>query len=768
MSRPSNNLIDALLAAEYGLNGSRIKRLAGENENFLITASDDRRFVLKFAGEGQDSESFELEHVAIESAHNAELGLELPRFITTLSGRIEGNYDAGDGRILSARLIEFVRGTAWCDAGTARPEQLYSLGRTLGTLDLELATVQHRAAHRTHRWDLSCAAQHRNSVTLVEDPGRRRMLEWFFHLYSACASPSLKSLPHSLIHADANDENILLRDGKITGLLDFGDCLYNPTVCELAIALPYAMFDQSDPLEAGAEVVAGYHGVRPLCADEVSVLYPLVCGRMCVTTTVAAQRRQIDPEHASWFATEERAWQLLDRLFATDPADATKAFSQKLGLSPPWEHGQRTADLITKRRLHTSASLSVAYDDPLAIVRGRGQYLYDNRGRPFLDLVNNVCHVGHCHPRVVEAGQKQMAQLNTNTRYLHHGFTDYAERLCATLPKELDTCFLVNSGTEANELALRLARTHTGRHDFLVVDGAYHGHTSSLIDISPYKFMGKGGMGKAKPWVHVVPLADGYRGKYRGYDATVGAAYGDEVERVIRKANRPIAGFISESLLSCGGQVIPPEGYLDSVFQHVRAAGGVCILDEVQVGFGRVGTHFWAFEEQGVVPDIVVMGKPMGNGHPMGAVVTTREIAESFATGMEFFSTFGGNPVSCVIGLAVLDVIRDEELQQHALETGSRFLGGLRGLMMEHSMIGDVRGAGLFIGVELVRGRATLEPAAEKAEVLINRMKNRGMLLSTDGPFHNVLKIKPPMVLTNDDVDMVVRVLDDELSHVNR
>jgi 4-aminobutyrate aminotransferase-like enzyme len=239
------------------------------------------------------------------------------------------------------------------------------------------------------------------------------------------------------------------------------------------------------------------------------------------------------------------------------------------------------------------------------------------------------------------------------------------------------------------------------------------------------------------------------------------------VGAVIERAGAPIAAFITESFQSCGGQVIPPEGYLDRAFRHVRAAGGVCIADEVQTGFGRAGSHFWAFETQGVVPDIVVMGKPIGNGHPMGAVVTSREIAASFANGMEFFSTFGGNPVSCAIGLAVLDVIRDEGLQQRARDLGDRFLDGLRGLMGRHSIIGDVRGRGLFLGVELVRDRKTLDPAADEATELINRMARRGILLSTDGPLHNVIKIKPPMVLTADDVDMAVRVLDDELGRMS-
>jgi len=766
MNEQTRELVAALLDSEYGLTSNSISNLPGENDNFLITTEDGRKVVLKFAGDGQDRDSFRLEHLAVELADEAGTGLDLPRIIPTTTDGLMAGCDAGAGRVLNARLFEFVEGTAWCDAGTAGVEQLRELGRILGRLDLEFEKEDHPEAHRTHRWDLTSASQHRGLGRFVDDPVRRRILEWSFHLYSASAVPRLATLPHSLIHADANDENILLRDGRIAGLLDFGDCLHNPTVCELAIALAYVMLDRSDPLEAASEVVTGYHEVRPLSEDEFDVLFPLVCGRLSVTVSVAAERRQIDPDREDWFLTEKRAWPLLERLFEIDPARASESLRAGIDCCSPPDIGQVTRALLDKRRHYISGALSLAYDDPLMIVRGRGQYLYDNRGRPFLDLVNNVCHVGHCHPRVVEAGQKQMARLNTNTRYIYPGLTEYAERLCSTFPEGLDTCFLVNSGTEANELALRLAWTHTGHRDLLVVDGAYHGHTSTLIDISPYKFMGKGGAGKAKPWVHVVPLADGYRGKYKGCDTAAGEAYGSEVARVIDESESPIAAFMSESLLSCGGQVIPPAGYMESVFRHVHGAGGLCILDEVQVGFGRVGTHFWAFEKLRVVPDIVVMGKPIGNGHPMGAVVTTREIAESFVTGMEFFSTFGGNPVSCAIGLAVLDVIRDEDLQGHALEIGGRLRDGLRSLMDKHEIIGDVRGAGLFIGVELVRDRGTLEPAGEEAEILINRMMARGMLLSTDGPFHNVIKIKPPMVLTADDVDMVVRILDDELGRM--
>jgi 4-aminobutyrate aminotransferase-like enzyme/Ser/Thr protein kinase RdoA (MazF antagonist) len=430
---------------------------------------------------------------------------------------------------------------------------------------------------------------------------------------------------------------------------------------------------------------------------------------------------------------------------------------------------QAGADLLSARRERLGPSLSISYRRPLTIVRGWMQHLYDADGQVYLDAVNNVPHVGHCHPHVVDAGQRQMALLNTNTRYLHDGLTQYADRLCALLPDPLRVCYFVNSGSEANELALRLARAFTGSRETIVVDAGYHGNTTSLVEISPYKFNGPGG-GGGGPHVHTVPTPDVYRGLYRTSAADAGASYaahvGDTVETIVARGERPGA-FIAESILSCAGQVVLPPGYLARAYLYVREAGGVCIADEVQVGFGRVGTNLWAFETQGVVPDIVTLGKPIGNGHPLGAVITTREIARAFANGMEFFSTFGGNPVSCAIGMAVLDVVEHEQLQRHALRTGLHLMSGLRGLMSQHRAIGDVRGLGLFVGVELVLDRDTLAPADELAGIVANRMRDRGVLVSTDGPFHNVLKIKPPLVFTADDADILVAALDQSLAETS-
>jgi 4-aminobutyrate aminotransferase-like enzyme len=354
--------------------------------------------------------------------------------------------------------------------------------------------------------------------------------------------------------------------------------------------------------------------------------------------------------------------------------------------------------------------------------------------------------------------------LNTNTRYLNDLLMQYAERLLATLPDALDVCYVLNSASEGNELALRLSRAYTGSRDMIVLEAAYHGNTTSLIDISPYKHGGPGGSG-APEWVHVAPIPDSYRGRYResGIASEIYAThFGDIIDR-LHESGRGLAGFIAETCPSVGGQLVLPSRYLANVYSYVRAAGGVCIADEVQTGLGRMGTSFWAFEDQGVVPDIVVMGKPLGNGHPLAAVATTRAIADAFDNGMEFFSTFGGNTVSCAVGIAVLDVVRDEKLQEHARTVGESMGAELHALVEKYPIVGDVRGSGLFWGVELVRDRATLEPAGAEASFVANRMRERGILLGTDGPHHNVIKIRPPMPFTAEDGHSLLNELETAL-----
>ena len=416
---------------------------------------------------------------------------------------------------------------------------------------------------------------------------------------------------------------------------------------------------------------------------------------------------------------------------------------------------------LAARQSLLGKNLSISYSRPLKIVRGWRQFLYDDTGRAYLDVYNNVPLVGHSHPRVVHAAAAQLALLNTNTRYLHDNVVRYAERLTQFLPAPLRVCYFVNSGSEANELALRLARAHTHREDVIVLEHAYHGHTNTLIDISPYKFDGPGGTGR-KPWVHVAELPDDYRGRFRRGDPDLAKKYAASVATILencKKEGRAVAAYIAETLPSVGGQIIFPPGYLVEAYKHVRASGAICIADEVQVGFGRLGTNFWGFETQQVVPDIVVLGKPIGNAFPLAAVITTPEIAASFANGMEFFSTFGGNPVACAAGLAVLDVLADEHLQQNALNVGTRWIAALKDLQHTHAIIGDVRGSGLFLGIDLVNDPATRAPATRQATYIVNRLRERGILAGTDGPHHNVIKLRPPLIFSDADAALFTTTL---------
>lgn len=426
------------------------------------------------------------------------------------------------------------------------------------------------------------------------------------------------------------------------------------------------------------------------------------------------------------------------------------------------------SDTLTERQRRFGTNLSVSYRAPIEAVRGEMQFLYDKDGRRFLDAYNNVPHVGHCHSRVVAAAVRQMHILNTNTRYLHPLRNEYARRITDTLPEPLEVCYFLNSASEANELAIRMARAATNRTGIVVQEASYHGHTNTLIDLSPYKHDGPGGEG-APSWVHKVALPDHFRGSYRGSAALCGEQYGADAVHIIEEAalgRWPPAAFLAETYPSVGGQIVPPANYLPRIYESIRAIGALTIADEVQTGFGRIGSHFWAFEQSGVVPDIVVMGKPMGNGHPIAAVVTTRDIADRFDNGMEFFSTFGGNTVSCAIGLAVLDVLEEEQLQARAMATGNVLKAGFIALQRRFPLIGDVRGSGLFWGVDLICDADTLAPATCEATLIVNRMRERGILIGSDGVSHNVLKIRPPMPFNEHDaetlLDTLGEILDEE------
>ena len=737
----------------YGREACAAPLPSERDQNFLLSAATGEKFVLKIANAEEDFEFLELQNQLIRFLSAAKIDLQFPQIVTTNAGDDIASITGADGQTHFVRLLTWLDGQCFAEAHPHNRGLLSSLGRGLGQMDAALAGFSHPASKRNFHWDLRNADAARDLIKLLP-PARRPVLERFFAEWEKIVWDRLR---FSVIHNDANDYNVLVNGSpqRVSAILDYGDVVHSATVCNLAVALAYVMLDKPDPIGAAAQVVTAYQEVFPLNDSELDVLYTLAVTRLCFSVCIAAKQTRDVPDNEYLNISNAPVWSLLEKLQDMSGDWPTRVFRFAAGRPVARDDRtttQTTKSLLARRQQTIGPSLSVSYESPLHIVSGSRQFLFDANGRRYLDCVNNVAHVGHSHPYVVRAASKQMARLNTNTRYLHELLIEYSERLAATLPESLSVIFLVNSGSEANELALRMARAYTKRNDVIVVDCAYHGNTSALIDLSPYKFDGPGGNG-CPSWVHKVSLPDVYRGEHRGADA--GTQYARAVAGAAEAAelNGGAAAFFCESAVSCGGQIILPPGYLREAKAAMHAAGGVCVADEVQTGFGRAGSHFWMFETQDVVPDIVTLGKPIGNGHPLGAVITTPEIASAFANGMEYFNTFGGNPVSCAVGLAVLDVIRDEELQQNALETGEYLRAGLNQLKSEHLLIGDVRGAGLFLGIELVRDRQTLEPAGSEAALLVEQMKEHGILLSTDGPFHNVIKFKPPIVFSRRDAD---------------
>jgi 4-aminobutyrate aminotransferase-like enzyme/Ser/Thr protein kinase RdoA (MazF antagonist) len=709
----------------FGVRAAAAPLHSERDQNYLLRPEDGGAWlVLKLANREERRETLEFQNAVLERLAERCPDLRFPRIIG-------GIFEVG-GHLV--RLQTWVNGDVLAKIPEHTPELLASLGAAMGRISRALDSFDHPAAHRRLRWDVRHANLARVHLDLVP-PSKRPLVDAGFAEWERVDWDDLRT---RVIHGDANDYNVLVDEGRVVSVLDVGDSVHTAVACDLAIAIAYVMLGKPDPVAAARNVVEAYHAEFPLTEAEAESLWGLAIGRLCLSVCYSSHHAKIASHNEYLGVTEVPAWNLLHRLTEFPEGWPRDVFRRACGFGRP------SSAVLAARREHLGPSLSISYQKPLHITHGYRQRLFSAEGRGYLDCVNNVAHVGHSHPRVNEAAFAQMRALNTNTRYLHDNLAEYVERLTATLPPPLSIVYLVCSGSEANELALRLARAHTGRDQVIVVDTAYHGNTNALIDLSPYKFNGPGGRGKPSH-VHVVPTPDPYRGGFTLHD--------------VRDACDKPAAFFCESAVSCAGQIILPPDYLAAAFAAVREAGGVCVADEVQVGFGRAGTDFWMFETQGVVPDIVTMGKPIGNGHPMGAVVTTPSIAASFANGMEYFNTFGGNPVSCAVGLAVLDVIRDEGLQENARDTGAYLLDRLRELQQRHPLIGDVRGQGLFIGIEFVRDRDTKEPAAREAADIVEAMKDRGILLSTDGPMHNVIKIKPPMVFSHADADLLATEL---------
>ena len=735
---------EAIAAEHFGIRAGA-RPIPGEiDTNARLDATDGSVYVLRLSPPGTDVSVLDFQSKVLRALEQLP-DVRVPHLVRSRSG--EPVEELTDGRL--ARVFTWVPGTP-LSSSPRPPETADSIGRAAGSIVEALADLDHPAADRELAWDVRrAAAVIGDLASAVRDPQRRRILE---DVARRIDQSPLDGLPTQVIHNDLNDDNVLLENDRVVGVIDVGDTIRSVRIAEAAIAATYAMLDQEDPVSVGAAVVRGFAAVVPVTEEEASALLDLVMARLATSVAMSAARGDANPHH---IVSETAAWDLLERLAATDHAAVSAEWTTAAGHEcRPIRH---EAVLVKDRHRRLGPSLSLSHSTPLHIVRGSGSYLFDQRGRRYLDAVNNVAHVGHSHPRVTAAAAAQMALLNTNTRYLHGEVLRYADRLATTLPDPLEVVFVVNSGSEANELGIRLIRAATGAFDMVCFDHGYHGNTSTLVDVSPYKFSGPGGAGR-QPWVAVLPAPDPYRvDPFRGPPAA--RNYRAAAEATLAGRAQPLAGMIAESLPGCGGQIVPDPGVLAAAYDTVRARGGLIIADEVQTGFGRVGSSFWSFELHGVVPDVVTMGKPIGNGHPLGAVVTTREIASAFDTGMEYFNTFGGNPVSAAVGNAVLDVIEEEGLQDHAARVGADLLVALRALKDQHRQIGDVRGAGLFIGVELVEDPYSKDPAAGLAGEMVEHAKAGGVLLSIDGPLHNVIKIKPPLAFSATDGQRLVNAI---------
>lgn len=785
---PSFNSADAerIASEHFSVSASAHPLESERDQNFRLRARDGGDWVLKISNPAEDPAILDFQTQALLHIERVAPDFPVPRVrLSTKGAPVQPIVDA-QGRRFMARLLSFLPGQVLDDA-PQDDAMLRSVGATAALLGHALRGFFHPAARHELLWDL-CQAPALHERTLhIEDTVGRELVSNVFDRFEQHVLPDLARMRAQVIHNDVSTQNTLVEDGRVVAVIDFGDLIHAPLVCDIAVPLSELIQDHDDPTHVATQIVAGYHAIEPFTEEEIGTVRDLVLTRLAMSVTVSAWRSIDHPENIEYItAGIPSCWNTLEWLSEEPPggfdaalrdacdlpgADSTaRIVSHPRADGVPAEidaTGDDSVESLLERRLRVlGPGLSLFYDPPLHIVKGRGVTLIDASGNTYLDAYNNVPQVGHCHPVVVEALSRQAATLNTNTRYLYTSVLDYAERLADLMPGTLEVCMFVCSGSEANDLAWRLATAHTGNTGAIVIEDAYHGTTEAVSHLSPNDLPDG-----AAPADHVatIPAPDVYRGRYRRDQADCAERYAeclDDAIAELRDRGHAPAAFYLDLVLSSSGIIVPPSGYLDSAIAKVRAAGGLFVADEVQSGFGRTGSHFWGFEEHGVIPDIVTLGKPIGNGLSMAALVTTPEIVRSFIGDGEFFSTTGGNPVSCAAGLAVLDVLEGERLMQNAERVGAQLRRSIESLAEQHPLIGDVRGAGLFIGVELVRDRTSLEPATQETRSVANKMRDAGVLVGIDGPHANVLKIRPPLVFSEIDAKRLIEALQTALGSI--
>jgi len=757
----------------YGMRGG-LDRLASERDQTLLFSSDTgTRCILKIyhPAESETVIAFQLD--ALRFLEERAPQLPVPRVIMT-SGTSSHRLGAAsyalhrfsDDTTRIVAMLSFLDGER-LDHSPSTPIQAGRLGELLAHLGRALQGFEAPAPAHEQLWSLRNAA---TALSLAEERTgpSRKLVESVLRRFAGEILPRLERLPSQVIHHDFNPHNLLTVRGdpdRIAAVIDFGDLTRAPRVNDLAVALAYRVVNDAG-VATNAAFLRGYESVWPLGAEERALLPDLVRTRLAMTVAISEWRARRHPENARYLLRfHAPALAALEQWHDCPGRD----MSQRMGLK---------SDLAERRTRVLGPAYRLFYDEPLHLTRGSGVWLYDSDGRPYLDAYNNVAVAGHTHPRVVDAISRQTAVLNTHTRYLHTKIVDYAEALLESFPAPLSQVMITCTGSEANDLALRIAQAVTGGTGIIVTDHAYHGVTAAVSAFSP----SLGSKMPTAPHVRTIPAPDSYRGSP--------AEVGEQLERALRLALADLghhgirpAMFIVDTIFSSDGIYAEPRGFLRAAVAAIRQAGGLFVADEVQAGFGRTGAHLWGFARHGVVPDLVSLGKPMGNGYPLAGVVASAELLEKFGRITRYFNTFGGNPVAAAAGLAVLEVIRDEHLVDNAREVGGYLRTGLERLRARHPLIGEVRGAGLFIGVELVDGDATTPataqtaapatapapapaPATAQTHRVINRLRARGVLVGAAGRYANVLKIRPPLVFTCEHADVLMTTLDQVLEEL--
>ncbi|TMM30165.1 MAG: aminotransferase class III-fold pyridoxal phosphate-dependent enzyme [Actinobacteria bacterium] len=729
--RFSADEVATIAAALFGLEG-RATDLGSERDQTFLIDDGGAGGVLKISNLGEEAAVLELETEAI--LHVARVDPELPvaHPRLALSDEYWPRYDGPDGPHY-VRLFERLHGRS---GGPELDDRaLFAYGATHARLNLALHGFFHPAAGRKLLWHLAAAADLRPQVSAIVDPSRRRLVENVLDRYEERVTPRWPMLRAQVVHGDLNLDNVLLDDqGRISGIADFGDIAFGAQVADFAVGVASLLRGRpaDDVFRAGRIAIDGYQSRIPLEPLELDVLADLVAARLAAIVTISAWRVQRYPENAAYIqAWDDDSWQLLELFDTTGYDEVAREFGAPRSPVPTGELARRRSEALGP------ALTDLTYRRPVHVVRGEGVWLFDADGNRLLDAYNNVPVVGHCHPRVTEAVVRQTRLLNTHARYLYEPLIELAERLVATMPpgSGLDTVMLVNSGSEANELAWRFALAATGGQAGIVTEHAYHGVTTAITDFSP------------EEW------PSGFRPANVETIAPPGTGGTDMQAALERLQGRLAATFIDGAFTSDGIR-FPSAEEVAALVEETHAAGGLFVADEVQAGHGRTGEHLWSFVRYGVTPDLVTLGKPMGNGYPVAAVITRREIADSLAATTRVFSTFGGNPVAAQAALAVLDVIEDGRLVENAARVGSRLASSLDALRASAPSIAEVRRRGLLVGIELAMPDGTPDP--ELAERLVNDLREEGILIGRTGRHENVLKIRPPLVFADEHADVLV------------